>query len=407
MPKVINPIFEMKWINFFLLIFFLSCTNQQAGDVIDIKKSEVKVSETENAPKLPEIEEAESTLPIEKIKLADGFKIEVFAENVENARAMAMGDKGTLFVGSRKEGKVYALLDQDKDFKADKIIIVDTDLNMPTGLAFKDGDLYVGAVSKIWKYPAIEKSLPEIPEPVLVTDAFPSDDHHGWKYLDFGPDGKLYVPVGAPCNICLKEEEIYASIARMNPDGSDIEVFAHGVRNSVGFAWHPETKELFFTENGRDWLGNEIPPCELNRAPQKGMHFGYPFCHGGTIADPEFGKNRTCNEFTKPVQNLGPHVAPLGMLFYTGSMFPNSYKNEIILAEHGSWNRDEKIGYRLMQITLDENYQGSSYKPFAEGWLDDDGKVWGRPVDVLQLSDGSMLVSDDKADAVYRITYGR
>jgi len=301
---------------------------------------------------------------------------------------------------------VYAVKDTDGDFKADKKWTIASGLNMPNGVAFKDGDLYVAEVSRITKYVGIESKLASPPRPVVVNDEYPTETSHGWKYIAFGPDGKLYVPVGAPCNICDPEDEIYASITRINVDGTGREVYAHGVRNTVGFTWHPTTKELWFTDNGRDMMGNDLPPCELNYAPKKDMHFGYPYCHAGTIQDPEFGMKRNCNEFTAPAQSLGPHVAPLGLKFYTGSMFPPIYKNNIFIAEHGSWNRENKIGYTLSLVKVEGNKKAVSYETFASGWLDDaTQKAWGRPVDVLVLPDGSMLVSDDHANVVYRISY--
>jgi glucose/arabinose dehydrogenase len=240
----------------------------------------------------------------------------------------------------------------------------------------------------------------------VLRDDYPTETHHGWKYIAFGPDGNLYVPVGAPCNICKSDDEIFASITSLSADGKQRKVFASGVRNTVGFTWHPITKELWFTDNGRDMLGDDTPPCELNRAPKEGMHFGYPYCHGGTISDPEFGSKRACTEFTKPAQNLGPHVAPLGLKFYTGTMFPEVYKNQLFIAEHGSWNRSKKIGYRVSLVKVKDNKEATSYETFASGWLDEaTQKSWGRPVDVLVLADGSMLVSDDQANVVYRITY--
>ncbi|MFK7906489.1 MAG: sorbosone dehydrogenase family protein [Chitinophagales bacterium] len=341
---------------------------------------------------------------LSEIKLPDGFKISYFAKDIENARSLCRGDKGTIFVGTRGGGNVYAVVDENNDFKADKTITIAEGWNMPNGVAFKDGALYVAEVNKVWRYDDIENNLDNIPEPVLVRGDFPEETHHGWKFIRFGPDGKLYIPIGAPCNICEKEEEEFASIMRMNADGSDLEVFAHGVRNSVGFDWHPTTGELWFTDNGRDWLDDNTPPCELNHAPQKGMHFGYPYCHGGTLKDPKFGDKRPCSDFTVPAQNLGAHVAPLGMRFYTGEMFPDAYKHQIFIAEHGSWNRSDKIGYRVMLVNLDENYKAISYKPFAEGWLKD-GDVSGRPVDVMHMPDGSLLLSDDFGNAIYRISY--
>jgi glucose/arabinose dehydrogenase len=325
---------------------------------------------------------------------------------VENARSMVMSPSGVLYIGNRNGDKVYAVKDTDGDFKADKKWVIASGLNMPNGVAFKDGDLYVAEVSRILKYSDIESKLANPPAPQIINDKYPTDTHHGWKYIAFGPDGKLYVPVGAPCNICESKDEVYASITRINPDGSGREIFASGVRNTVGFTWHPVTKELWFTDNGRDWLGNDIPPCELNRAPKSGLHFGYPYCHGGTIKDPEFGSKRPCGDFVIPAQNLGPHTAPLGIKFYTGNMFPAMYKNQAFIAEHGSWNRDKRIGYRVSMVKVENNTKAISYETFASGWLDDETqKVWGRPVDVLVLNDGSMLVSDDQADVVYRITY--
>jgi glucose/arabinose dehydrogenase len=341
-------------------------------------------------------------LPLDEIKLPPGFKISLYATAVHKARGMVFSPDGTLFVGSM-EGNVYALQDKDKDHKADKVIKIARDLLMPVGVDFREGSLYVSAVNKIVRYENIESRLENPPSPGVVNDSFPSDRAHGWKFIRFGPDGLLYVPVGAPCNICKKEDERYATIMRMKSDGSDLEVFARGVRNSVGFDWHPETKELWFTENGRDWMGDDLPPDELNYAPQKGLHFGFPYCHGGDTPDSEFGKERPCSDFIPPAIKLGPHAAALGMRFYTGRMFPEEYRNQIFIAEHGSWNRSKKIGYRISVVKLKGN-QAVSYEPFAEGWLQGQ-KNWGRPVDVQVAPDGALLVSDDFANAIYRITY--
>ncbi|MHB8102657.1 MAG: PQQ-dependent sugar dehydrogenase [Methanosarcina sp.] len=339
------------------------------------------------------------------IKLPPGFSIDYYAENIEGARSMVLSPNGTLFVGSRDAGKVYAVLDRNNDSKADEVFVLAEGLDMPNGVAFRNGSLYVAEVSRVLRYDNIEATLENPPAPVVVNDKFPSDRAHGWKYIKFGPDGKLYVPVGMPCNVCNKEgeDEHYGTIMRMEPDGSQPEIFAKGVRNTVGFAWHPETGELWFTDNGRDWLGDDIPPDELNRAPRKGMHFGFPFCHGGDIPDPEFGGLRNCSEFTPPEIKLGPHVAALGMTFYTGTMFPEEYRNQIFIAEHGSWNRKIPIGYRVSLVRL-ENGTAVSYEPFAEGWLKGLA-AWGRPVDVLVMPDGALLVSDDKNNAIYRISY--
>ncbi len=342
---------------------------------------------------------------VSAIKVPAGFKVRIWADEVENARSLALGDKGTVFVGNRKDDKVYALVDENSDGKADKKYTIASGLNMPNGVAFKNGALYVAEVNRIWRFDNIEDNLSNPPEKILVSENYPTDKHHGWKYIAFGPDGKLYVPVGAPCNICndAEKDPRYASITRMNADGSGFEIFAHGIRNTVGFAWHPGTNELWFTENGGDNMGDDVPADELNVAPQPGMHFGYPYCHAGDIPDPKFGENHTCDNYIKPIQKLAPHTAALGMKFYTGKMFPAEYRNQAFIAEHGSWNRSEPIGYRVTLVKLNGN-QAVSYTPFAEGWLKD-GEAWGRPVDVLQLPDGSLLVSDDFANCIYRITY--
>jgi glucose/arabinose dehydrogenase len=340
-------------------------------------------------------------LPLERIKLPPGFRIELWAR-VDNARAMTLGAQGTVFVGSRSAGKVYAV-SFDSNMRPGRTHTVASGLKMPVGVAFRDGSLYVSAVDRILRLKGIEARLNDPPKPELVSDAFPDETHHGWKFIAFGPDGKLYVPVGAPCNICKPDPERYANIMRINADGSGLEVFARGVRNTVGFDWHPRTGELWFTDNGRDWMGDDLPPCELNHAPRAGLHFGYPYCHGAAIADPEFGSQRRCAEFVAPAQELGAHVAPLGMRFYTGAMFPASFRDAIFVAEHGSWNRSRKSGYRVMVAHLDGK-RVARYQPFAEGWLDGDS-AWGRPVDVLVLPDGSLLISDDGAGAIYRITY--
>jgi glucose/arabinose dehydrogenase len=342
-------------------------------------------------------------LPLEQIKLPPGFEISIYASGVENARSMTLSPNGTLFVGTRSAGKVYAIVDRNGDFQADEVITLARGLNSPNGVAFRDGALYVAEVSRVLRFDDIESRLTSSSQPVVVNDKFPRDGHHGWKFMRFGPDDRLYVPVGAPCNICERHPDRYAVIMRMRPDGSGLETFARGIRNTVGFDWHPKTQELWFTDNGRDRLGDDIPPDELNHAPRPGMHFGYPYCHGENIPDPEFGTRRQCAEFTPPAQNLGPHVAALGMRFYTGTMFPEPYRQQIFIAEHGSWNRTTPIGYRVALVRLDNN-RAVSYEPFAEGWLQG-SKAWGRPVDVLVMPDGSLLVSDDRADVIYRIRY--
>ncbi len=340
---------------------------------------------------------------LDKIKLPAGFSISVYAE-VPNARSMTFGDKGTLFVGNRNEDNVYAVVDQNKDGKADKVYKIASDLNSPNGVAFKNGSLYVAEISRIIRYDGIEDKLDNPPAPVVVYDKYPTEGHHGWKFIAFGPDGKLYVPVGAPCNVCAKENPLYSSITRLNADGTGMEVFAHGIRNTVGFAWHPVTKELWFTDNGRDMMGDNIPGDELNVAPQANMHFGFPYCHQGNTLDPEFGKGKDCKNYTAPAKVLDAHVAALGMRFYTGNKFPAQYQKQIFVAEHGSWNRSNPIGYRVMLATLNGNTV-TTYAPFAEGWLQQNGKVLGRPVDVEVAADGSLLVSDDYSGVIYKIFY--
>lgn len=336
------------------------------------------------------------------VNLPPGFEISFYAQNVPNARSMALGDNGTLFVGSRSAGNVYALVDEDGDQVADQTYVIASGLNSPNGVAFRDGSLYVAEIQRIIRFDEIESRLSNPPDPIVITQEYPSDAWHGWKYLAFGPDGLLYVPVGAPCDVC-ETSGLFGTITRLNADGSGLEVFASGIRNSVGFDWNPQTQTLWFTDNGPDALGDDIPPDELNHAPTAGLNFGFPYCHGGTIADPQFGAQASCEQFTAPAIDLGPHVAALGMRFYTGSMFPSEYQNQILIAEHGSQSRSSYIGYRLSLVRV-ENDQAISYETFADGW-EQNGQIYGRPVDLLTLPDGSLLVSDDAANAIYRITY--
>lgn len=359
-------------------------------------------SESESAPAF--ISDAAQPLPYD-IYLPEGFAIHIYADDVPGARSMALGENGTLFVGTRTGGSVYAVVDGDQDYVADEVITLAEGLNSPNGVAVRDGSLYVAEIDRVLRYDAMEANLISVPEPVVVSEEFPSDSHHGWKYIAFGPDDKLYVPVGAPCNVCETADDPHGKIYRMNPDGSELEVVARGMRNTVGFDWHPETGDLWWTDNGRDMMGDDIPPDELNHSTEPGQHFGFPYCHGGTIADPEFGNGRSCDEFVAPAQQLGPHVAALGMTFYTGDQFPAEYGNQIFIPEHGSWNRTEPIGYRVTLVRLDENGEATSYEIFAEGWLAEDGTVHGRPVDLLVLPDGSMLLSDDNSGMIYRIVY--
>ena len=372
---------------FCLLALFISC-----------KQSTKHTSENNQTGK-----DDYSSLNLDKIILPKGFKIAVFA-HVPNARSLCLGARGTVFVGNRDEDKVYAVVDIDKDGKADSVYTLARNLVMPNGVAFKDGSLYVAALSRILRFDDIENKLAQPPSPEVVYDKFPDKTHHGWKFIAFGPDGKLYVPVGAPCNVCEEKDSIFATITRMNADGTGLEIYAKGVRNSVGFAWHPQTNELWFTDNGRDNMGDDIPDDELNYAPRPGMHFGFPYCHANGIADPEFGKGKNCANYVAPAALLGPHVAALGMRFYTGNMFPAEYHNRIFIAQHGSWNRSIPIGYRVMMATLEGN-KVVKYEPFATGWLQNNSEVLGRPVDVLVMPDGALLISDDRAGVIYRVTY--
>lgn len=340
---------------------------------------------------------------LELITLPPGFEISIFAETVPGARSLEWTPNNTLFVGTRQTGSVYALRDDNYDGVADGMLTIASGLYQPNGVAFKDGALYVAEITRIIRFDRIEDTLANPAPPVVVLSGLP-DAHHGWKYLAFGPDGKLYSQIGAPCNICNESDPRYATIFRVNPDGTEFEIYASGVRNSVGFDWHPETNEFWFTDNGRDDMGDNVPVDELNYAPERGLHFGFPFCHEGDVPDPAFGGLRSCAEFTPPALKLSPHGAALGMKFYTGEQFPETYLNQILIAEHGSWNRSEPIGYRVMLARLDEDGNAVAYEPFAEGWLQN-GQAWGRPVDIELLPDGSILVSDDFANAIYRIQY--
>lgn len=351
-----------------------------------------------------------TALPLDKLSMPEGFSISVYAENVKNARQMALGDKGTIFVGSRGAGLVHAVQDTDKDGVADKITVIAKDLVMPSGLTYKDGNLYVAEVHQVLKFADIENNIKEDAKSEVVINDLPSERHHGWKYIDFGPEGWLHVPVGTPCNVCQTrggdkfDDERFDSILKYNLKTGERKWVATGVRNSVGFDWHPETKELWFSDNGRDWMGDDIPPCEINRVREEGLHFGYPYVHGGDILDPEFGAGKNPKDYEPPVQRLGAHVAPLGIHFYHGSQFPSEYKNALFVAEHGSWNRSKKVGYRIMVGTTTKTGI-TEYKPFIDGWLEANEDVWGRPVALLPMPDGSLLISDDFADAIYRVSY--
>ncbi len=335
-------------------------------------------------------------IQLDKIKLPSGFKISLFAKDIEGARSMTWGKSGILFVGSRSAGKVYAI------DKSGKVFTLAKNLNMPNGVAFRNGALYVAEIQRIIKFENIEQNLNSPPKAKVIA-TYPDDSHHGWKFIAFGPDGKLYVPQGAPCNIC-EVKDPYGTITSINEDGTNKTVYARGVRNSVGFDWHPVTKELWFTDNGRDQMGDNIPPDELNKASKSGMHFGYPYCHAGELLDPKYGKGKSCKDYVAPMQKLGPHVAALGMRFYKGKSFPKKYLHNIFIAEHGSWNRSEPLGYRITIVDPSKTKEKENYEIFAQGWRSD-GETWGRPVDIIETPDGSILISDDYADAIYKISY--
>ena len=338
---------------------------------------------------------------LDLLRLPPGFRVSVYSDAVPSAREMALGDQGTVFVGSMRAGKVYALTDSNHDGRADRVRVIADDLEMPVGVAFHKGDLYISAVSRILVLRDIEAHLDKPPEPELVTDKLPTETHHGWKFLAFGPDGRLYVPIGAPCNVC--DRKGYARLLSMKADGSDWRTEARGIRNTVGFDWQPGSEKLWFTDNGRDMLGDNVPGDELNRVDKRGQHFGFPYCHQGDVADPRFGRGHPCKNYAPPARVLGAHVASLGMRFYRGDMFPSAWRGNIFIAEHGSWNRSKKSGYRVMRVQVDGD-RVIAVKPFLTGFLQGQD-AWGRPVDVQPMADGSLLVSDDRAGAIYRVVH--
>jgi glucose/arabinose dehydrogenase len=349
-------------------------------------------------------------LPLDQLVLPKGFQIEIYAQDVSNARQMALGDTGIVYVGSRKAGKVHAVIDEDKDGVAERVVLVAENLNMPSGLTYRDGDLYVAEVSKIHKFAKIDETYANSPKSEVVISGLPSEKHHGWKNISFGPDGWLYVPIGAPCNVCETQNDgkfndpRFASILKFDLNNKKHEYVARGVRNSVGFDWHPSSKQFWFSDNGRDWMGDDTPPCEINRVTKLGEHFGFPYFHAGDIPDPEFAGSKQSNDYIPPVLKLKAHVAPLGIHFYQGKQFPSEYKNRLFVAEHGSWNRSKKSGYRVMMATI-ENDKVINYEPFIDGFLNSDDEAWGRPVALLTLNDGSVLISDDFANVIYKVTY--
>src|SRR6266566_5995639 len=350
----------------------------------------------------PPIAAAVDKLPTAKLKVPAGFNVEVYAAGMANARSLAEGDKGTVFVGSRLVGNVYAIT--NKDGKR-SVKVIASGLYRPNGVAFKNGTLYIAELSQVSKIEKVEDVIDSPPKPTVIYDNLPKDEAHGWKFIGIGPDNKLYVPVGQPGNNVL-HDDAHGQIRRINLDGTGAEVVALGVRNSVGFDWNPETKQMYFTDNGRDWMSEDVPQDELNRVTKAGEHFGAPYCLQGNIVDPEFGWGKSCSDYTPPVTLMGPHSASLGMRFYTGNMFPKAYKNAIIVARHGSWNRSKKVGGDVVVVKLDKDGKVKSTEPLITGFLENNSYV-GRPVDVLQMKDGSMLVSDDWNGAVYRITYGK
>ena len=347
---------------------------------------------------------AVAAVDIGALQLPPGFHISLYAENLADARQMALGAQGTLFVGSRQAGRVYAAVDADQNGVAERVMVLAEGLTMPSGVALRDGALYVATVDRVVRYTNIEAQLAQPPAPEPVVSGLPTATHHGWKFIAFGPDGALYVPVGAPCNICAPDFP-YASILRITTATGQLTAVARGVRNSVGFDWHPTSGELWFGDNGRDMLGDDQPPDEINRVTGSGQHFGYPFVHAGELLDPEFGAGHRVEEFTPPALKLGAHVAPVGLAFYRGTMFPAAYRNGLLVAEHGSWNRTHKAGYRVMFATIAADGSVARYAPFITGWLAGE-ESGGRPVAFVTMADGSLLISDDQAGVVYRVTYG-
>lgn len=350
----------------------------------------------------PPIAAALDRLPLDRLRVPPGFRVEVYAHGLANARSLARGSNGTIFVGTRLLGRVYAITEQG----GTRVVrTIAEKLHAPNGVAFRNGSLYVAELARVVRFDGIESRLANPPQPAVVYSDLPTDEPHGWKFIAIGPDDKLYVPIGAPCNIC-EPPATHAQIRRINLDGTGAEVVARGVRNTVGFDWQPGTGTLYFTDNGRDWLSETAPHDELNRVTRSGgEHFGYPYCHQGDLPDSEFGWGTTCSSYTPPVAKVGPHAGALGMRFYTGSMFPAEYRGAIFMARHGSWNKTERIGGDIQVVKLHADGSVASMEPFLTGFLQNNTYV-GRPVDVLVMPDGALLVSDDYTGAVYRISYG-
>ena len=342
-------------------------------------------------------------IKLEQLILPKGFKIDFYATDVENARQLALSTSGIVYAGSRRAGNVYALKDSDKDGKADKKWIIAEGLNLPSGIAWKDGNLYVAEVDKILVFKNIDNQLDK-PKSEVLFSGLPSDRHHGWKYIDFSPQGDLIIPVGAPCNVCEAPTELHARILSLDIKTKKLTELAQGVRNTVGFDFHPTTGELWFSDNGRDMMGDDIPACEINRITQKGQHFGFPYVHAGEVKDPEFGKQANINDYVKPELNLGAHVAPLGIHFYQGKMLPTQYHNQLLVAEHGSWNRSKKSGYKVAVATINKESKVTGYQDLITGFMKDE-TTFGRPVSIIEMPDGSLLISDDYAHVIYRVSY--
>lgn len=350
-----------------------------------------------------------------KLSMQEGFTISVYTDQVPGARSLSISPDGVLYVGTRQSyprrqniGKVYAVVDTDDDGLAETVHTVAEGLNVSNGVAFHQGSLYIAELNRVIRIDNVETDLGEQKPFTVINDDFPSDMMHGWKYLGIGPDNRIYVPVGAPCNICDRGADGYSNIQVMNLDGSDKQVYARGIRNTVGFDWHPDTGELWFTDNGSDGMGDELPNDELNHAPEQGMHFGYPFCHEGSLPDKDFGVGVDCGSYQQPVAKMGPHVAAIGMRFYTGEQFPETLRNQPIVALHGSWNRTKEAGhtgYKVVAPRIDENNQFIEIQTLVEGWLEEDNSYWGRPVDIEMAPDGSVYISDDLAGVIYKLSY--
>lgn len=344
-----------------------------------------------------------SQIPIDKLRMPAGFKVDIWATGLPGGRAMVRGDDGKIYVGTRGLGRVYEVTDSGSERTVRTVV---DKLNQPAGVAFKNGALYVMAIDKVLRYDGIEKNPAVAPVDMTTKFSLPTEQHHNWKFIAFGPDGKLYVPFGAPCNICELPSQEYAQIRSFNPDGSGMEVIATGVRNSVGFDWHPTTKELWFSNHGRDWMGDDSPQDTVHRLGKKGLNYGFPYCHQGNLADPDIKKANACDGVDQPVALMGPHAATMGVTFYTGNMFPAEYRNVLFNARKGSWNRTKKIGYDVVMVKADAEGKNAKVEPFLTGFMNEsDQSFWGRPAYMMQMPDGALLVSDEQNGAIYRVSY--